>query len=86
MTNPIISVYRNMSAAQKRLKLLLDDEDNLMESSFKSLARKRTKRIDDLEGQKINDLEVKLSYDAYLESLTYHWWDRADPYWFWDMK
>ena len=81
MTNPIISVYRGKSAAQKRLKLLLDDEDNLMESSFKSLARKRTKRIDDLEGQ-----GLKLGYDAYLESLTFHWWDRADPYWFWDMK
>ena len=81
MTNPIISVYKSKEAAQKRLKLLLDDEDNLMESAAKSLARKRVKKIDGLEGQ-----GMKLKHDAYLESLAFHWWDKDDPYWYWDMR
>ncbi len=57
------------------------DDSDLMESAVKSMARKRVTKIDRIEAQ-----GIRLKLDAYLESLAFHWWDKDDPYWYWDIR
>lgn len=54
---------------------------NIMESASKTLARKRVESIDDIEAH-----GIKLTESQYLESLMFHWWDKDDPYFYWDIK
>ena len=76
-------VYELLSPAQlyKMKKRNAVDGGDQMEPASKTLARKKVGRIDDLESQ-----GIKLKESAYLESLAFHWWDRDDSNFFWDLK